>query len=210
MVNGIKTRADDRDDTRERLLAAAHEQFAERGFYGASIAQIAGELGLTKQALLYHFKRKEDLYREVLSQIAKRLSDTIEEVMFADGDPRAQFENFILKLHANGMEDPQGTRILMRELLDNRARAEKAKDWFLRQFLEDTLALLQKIEGLENLPFEEAFALLYQLLGGIEYFTISEVTLRQMYGDGDYEKVRARYPDNLRSQIRRMIDSAAV
>ena len=54
------------DDTREKLLNAAHSRFAERGFHGASIALIAGEVGLTKQALLYHFKRKDDLYREVI------------------------------------------------------------------------------------------------------------------------------------------------
>ena len=33
------------DDTRDRLLKAAHAQFADRGFYGASIAQIAGIMG---------------------------------------------------------------------------------------------------------------------------------------------------------------------
>lgn len=47
------------DDTREKLLAAAHSQFADRGFYGASIAQIAGEVGLTKQALLYHLSARK-------------------------------------------------------------------------------------------------------------------------------------------------------
>ena len=74
-----------RDDTREKLLQAAVEQFAERGFYGASIAQIAGELDLTKQALLYYFKRKEDLYAEVL----KRISDRLIELDLDGGGIRA-------------------------------------------------------------------------------------------------------------------------
>ena len=45
-------------DTRERLLDQAESLFAERGFYGVSIAAIANELGLTKQALLHHFGSK--------------------------------------------------------------------------------------------------------------------------------------------------------
>ena len=54
-------------DTRERLLDQAEPLFAERGFYGVSIAAIASELGLTKQALLHHFGSKEKLYGEVRS-----------------------------------------------------------------------------------------------------------------------------------------------
>ena len=38
--------------TRDQFLQAAIKQFADRGFYGTSIASIAADLGLTKQALL--------------------------------------------------------------------------------------------------------------------------------------------------------------
>ena len=41
--------------SREEYLDAAEALFAERGFYGVSIAAIAEQLGLTKQALLHHF-----------------------------------------------------------------------------------------------------------------------------------------------------------
>ena len=56
--------------TRDQLLATARTLFAERGFYGVSIASIANEHGLTKQALLHHFSSKEKLYGEVLKEIA--------------------------------------------------------------------------------------------------------------------------------------------
>ena len=59
-------------DTREQLLESATRLFAARGFYGASLANIADELGLTKQALLHHFGRKEKLYAEILSRIGER------------------------------------------------------------------------------------------------------------------------------------------
>ena len=59
--------------TREKLLDAARAQFADRGIYGVSIAQIAGELGLTKQALLYHFKRARAAFPEDLRANIRRL-----------------------------------------------------------------------------------------------------------------------------------------
>ena len=40
-------------DTPEKLLLVAEALFSERGFYGVSIAAIASELGITKQALLF-------------------------------------------------------------------------------------------------------------------------------------------------------------
>jgi AcrR family transcriptional regulator len=55
-------------DTRDAFLDAAKRHFAQRGFYGASIAAIAEELGLTKQALIHHFGTKERLYGEVLAR----------------------------------------------------------------------------------------------------------------------------------------------
>ena len=58
-------------DTREKLLDMAEKRFAERGFYGVSIAAIAEELGLTKQALLHHFGSKEKLYGAVLARISE-------------------------------------------------------------------------------------------------------------------------------------------
>ena len=56
--------------SREEYLDAAEALFAERGFYGVSIAAIAEQLGLTKQALLHHFKSKAQLYGDVLHRIS--------------------------------------------------------------------------------------------------------------------------------------------
>jgi AcrR family transcriptional regulator len=42
--------------TRARILAIALELFAEQGFAGTSVADIAGRLGTTKAALYYHFR----------------------------------------------------------------------------------------------------------------------------------------------------------
>ena len=58
--------------TREQLLDVARHQFAMTGFYGTSIASIANELGLSKQALLHHFGSKDKLYGEILKEISER------------------------------------------------------------------------------------------------------------------------------------------
>src|ERR1700690_4583547 len=50
-----------RGDTRERIQSVALELFAERGYEKTSLREIAERLGVTKAALYYHFKSKEDI-----------------------------------------------------------------------------------------------------------------------------------------------------
>ncbi|MFC5831047.1 TetR/AcrR family transcriptional regulator [Nonomuraea insulae] len=58
------------DDTRGRILAAARELFAERGYAATSLADIAAAVGLTKTAVAYHFHPKDRLATELLSPAA--------------------------------------------------------------------------------------------------------------------------------------------
>jgi AcrR family transcriptional regulator len=53
---------------RARILAAARTVFAERGYHGATIEQIAGEAGLSNGAVYYNFASKEDLFFGLLDQ----------------------------------------------------------------------------------------------------------------------------------------------
>lgn len=59
------------DETRERILDVALELFNERGYERTSLREIAERLGVTKAALYYHFKSKED----ILLQLHLRLHE---------------------------------------------------------------------------------------------------------------------------------------
>jgi AcrR family transcriptional regulator len=55
-------------DTRERLLAAAEQHFAEHGYDGASLREITAQARANLAAVHYHFGSKEDLFLAVLSR----------------------------------------------------------------------------------------------------------------------------------------------
>jgi AcrR family transcriptional regulator len=61
--------------TRRRILEAAAEVFAEHGYAGASMRDIAERLGITKAALYYHFASKEDLLDGLVQPIVEALAD---------------------------------------------------------------------------------------------------------------------------------------
>lgn len=56
----------DPDRTRQQLLEVARQQFADKGFAGARVDEIARTAGINKQAVYYHFESKENLFRKAL------------------------------------------------------------------------------------------------------------------------------------------------
>src|SRR5690242_8785380 len=60
-------------ETRERLLAAAADAFAERGYDGTRVADIAAAAGVSNGALYAHFTSKADLLVDALRTHGRRL-----------------------------------------------------------------------------------------------------------------------------------------
>ncbi len=77
---------------RRQLLDTALAVFAERGFHGTAMNDIADAAGVTKPVLYQHFGSKRDLYREVLEDVGGRLEDTIAKAAAGAPGPREQVE----------------------------------------------------------------------------------------------------------------------
>lgn len=165
-------------DTRENFVSAAKVLFAKRGFYGVSIAAIAEELGLTKQALLHHFGSKEKLYGEVLGQISSDLERLL------DRASQHTFDETMQQIEMGFVNDPDAAAIIMRELLDNEPRAAQSKVWYLRTFLDRLCDLAERDHEFTGMTRTEVFAKVYARAGAANYLAVSMATLDAMYGAG--------------------------
>lgn len=63
------TRIEQREQTRQRIVAAAADAFAEGGFAGTSTRDIAERAGVTQGLLTYHFDSKDELWRAAVDSI---------------------------------------------------------------------------------------------------------------------------------------------
>lgn len=68
-------------NTREKILQAALQAFALHGYVGARVEKIANKAGITKASLYFHFKSKEELFRELYNTIAGRYFSFLNLVM---------------------------------------------------------------------------------------------------------------------------------
>jgi AcrR family transcriptional regulator len=67
-----------RGGTRERIQSVALELFAEQGYEKTSLREIAERLGVTKAALYYHFKSKEDIVSSLVEDYFGQIDALIE------------------------------------------------------------------------------------------------------------------------------------
>ena len=82
-TSGRMSRAQRKEMTRELLLDAAIDVFAEKGYHGASLDDVADAAGFTKGAVYSNFTRKSDLFRALLEREAARFSSALTQTVEA-------------------------------------------------------------------------------------------------------------------------------
>ncbi len=180
-------------DTRDQILDAAEQQFADRGFYGVSLANIAETLGVTKQALLHYFGTKERLYGSVLDRISKDFLNALHTQQMQTLEPEEQLRSFLRDLLDRSSRDASRDRLLVRELLDNSERAAEAGAWYMRDFLDALTQVLKTCYGWDQATDAEAFCAVYQLVGAASYYAISEPTLTGLGGEEGYRAITEQF-----------------
>jgi len=100
----------------ERILDAAASVFAESGYDGARVDEIARRAGINKAMLYYHVGDKEALYRAVLLRNFARISDRLAAALARGGTPRERLERVIATISATVQELPDHPRIVLREV----------------------------------------------------------------------------------------------
>jgi AcrR family transcriptional regulator len=109
---------------RERILKASEPLFADRGFYGTSMRDVAEASDLPLASVVYHFARKEKLYAAILGEIAEQLIGEMDAARAAN--PEAPLDHAVRALIRWSLTHQAQSRLLVRELLDNHARVSKA------------------------------------------------------------------------------------
>ena len=87
----VNERREQPSESRERILAAAVSVFAHKGFQRASLDEIAAEAHLTKGAIYWHFRSKNDLFTSLLEyRFQQHTAPLAEELALALAAPTIQ------------------------------------------------------------------------------------------------------------------------
>ena len=146
MARPVKTV--DSPDYRAKIDQVAEILFAERGFDGTPIREIAEQTGATKALIYHYYQSKEALYLSLLEKEAATVVTRIEAVAAGEGDPEQKIRRVVQVFLEQYRVNLQGFRLVQRAIDDHSPTAHTlAERWFSRAHL-----AMQTIitEGIEN------------------------------------------------------------
>jgi len=111
-------------ERRDRILDAASSVFAEKGFAGARVDDIAACAGINKAMLYYHVGDKTSLYSAVLLRNFGRVRVALDEALATDGTARQRLEAVITALTRMVQRHPDHARMMLREIASGAASLE--------------------------------------------------------------------------------------
>jgi AcrR family transcriptional regulator len=136
-----------RQQTRDYLLQAAAQVFAEHGYHGASLDQVAAVAGFTKGAVYSNFKNKEDLFLALLEAGYDREMTALKETIeVSEVPPEARLSDFVglIRGEMDHMPDNWGALYMEFSLYAMRNPVARARLNELEQA--DILAVAELIE----------------------------------------------------------------
>ncbi len=177
------------EDPRRRLLDAAGEVFAEKGFNGGKVREICLRANVNGASVNYYFGDKERLYIEAVKQAACGLPEEQVRQWPADTPPAVKLREFIRTMLAhlmNAAKPAWHTRIMMREL----AQPTSACAELVRDYIAPTANVLFAILG-EMLPpktprwkrYMCGFSIVSQCL----YYVQNKPIARLLVGEEDFK-----------------------
>ena len=164
------TAAEASPSTRDAILIEARRCFAEQGFEGTSLNDIAAGVGIRKPSLLHHFPSKEAIYREVFEISLSDWMARIEAAGDTEGQEPWEKMEFVLDTAFDWFsENPEFVRIWRREALDAQSGAHLGFDLgaALRPLFERAVAFFDREMGLGTFRKHDSEQLILTGLGAL-------------------------------------------
>lgn len=99
-------------DKQEAILAAALELFAERGFHGTAVPEIAERAGVGAGTIYRYFENKESIVNALFQRWKTALGAALVDEFPFDGAPRAQIHHFVTRTIAFAKKHPMALKFL--------------------------------------------------------------------------------------------------
>jgi AcrR family transcriptional regulator len=107
-----------RKPRKEEILDVATTLFAERGFDGTSMNDVAERVGMRKASLFYHFATKDALYESVLDRLVREVGDGLSAAYSGQGTLVERLEGAADAVSAAISGRPFVARLFLREAMD--------------------------------------------------------------------------------------------
>lgn len=125
-------------DVLPNIISIARKHFAQHGFQGTNLKDVASEARVANSLLTYHFKGKEGLFRACIESFAHERIESLNRLL---KDPenieelKLRIEIFVEEMFLSYLKDPDTFEMLQREVKANNELAVKMfEETFMKSF----------------------------------------------------------------------------
>lgn len=179
------------DTTRDRILDAAGQMFAERGFEGTTVRDICQAAGANVAAVNYHFGDKERLYiAAVVDAHRWRLDRATLPNWDATTRPQEKLAGFIRTFFLRifgGPDDTWRTRLVMREIMNPSAACAEIAQSNIRPQFEILQGILRELLPSDTSD-EDLHFTAFSIVGQCLFYFVANPIIRNLVHGSEYAK----------------------
>jgi TetR/AcrR family transcriptional regulator, regulator of cefoperazone and chloramphenicol sensitivity len=172
------------DDTEERILTAAVQVFADKGFEAATVRHISTRAKANLAAINYYFRSKENLYAAAVRRACGTCISGIEFREGPPGEPAAdKLRRFIRMMveHMLEMPDPAALQLMMREIHQPTAAGAEWVQTYIRPMAGRLRAILAELLPPDT-PDWKAWLTGFSIVGQCLYYRQNRAVAQQLVG----------------------------
>jgi TetR/AcrR family transcriptional regulator len=168
-------------EKREIILEAALEVFAQHGFRGATIDQIAEAAGMSKPNLLYYFRSKEDIHVTLMQRLLETWLAPLRELDDI-GDPMTELRSYIRRKLEMARDYPRESRLFANEILQGAPRIMPMLEGELKELVDEKVQIIRGWMRDGRIVRTDPWHLIFAIWATTQHYADFDVQVRAVLG----------------------------
>jgi TetR/AcrR family transcriptional regulator len=188
------------EEKEERILEAALDVFSANGFRGSTIDQIAEAAGMSKPNLLYYFRTKDAMHRQLIDRVLSTWLEPL-RALDAEGNPEAEIRSYIRRKLEMARDFPRESRLFANEVLQGAPHIEDELKGPLKGLVDEKAEVIRSWTRTGKIAKCDPYHLIFSIWSTTQHYADFDVQVRavlgQAYaGEGRFEDA-ARFLEQL-------------
>ncbi len=172
------------EEKQELILEAALDVFSASGFRGATLDQIADAAGMSKPNLLYYFRTKEAIHRQLIDRVLTTWLEPL-RAFDAEGKPEAEIRSYIRRKLEMARDFPRESRLFANEILQGAPHIEDELKGPLKELVDEKAEVIRAWARSGKIAKCDPYHLIFSIWSTTQHYADFDVQVRAVLGQAN-------------------------